>query len=106
MVGSSASDDPVSDPLKEQFHLPSAFVNESYSERRKGKVISQKCQPFLRLGIDIADAPQRIRIRLDGPGRDENYGLVGSYAGGLIDRVGVAPLEEHILLRARDKKRR
>jgi hypothetical protein len=41
------------DPLKKEFHLPSAFVNESYRERWKGEVISQDVNRFFLQGSHL-----------------------------------------------------
>jgi hypothetical protein len=46
------------DPLEEQFHLPAAFVEQGNGQRRQRKVVRQVNEKALRLGIEIADAPQ------------------------------------------------
>jgi len=72
------------DPLEEQFHLPAAFVEQGNGQRRQRKVVRQVNEKALRLGIEIADAPQPVWISLLAVEGLQANDLICTHAGGGI----------------------
>jgi len=57
------------DPLEEQLDLPTRLVDAGDGQRREREIVGQKLESLVRLGVKVADPPQRVRIRqgrLDG----------------------------------------
>ncbi len=55
-------------------------------------------ESFLRFDIEITDSAQGIGIGFRGIDGGQNDGVIGSHAFGLVHRMGVAPLQQDILL--------
>ena len=70
------------------------------------KLLVRNFRPLVRRGVDVADAPQRVRIdfgRFDGSQYD---GLIRAHARRFVDGMRVAPLEQDVLLGSHDEERR
>ena len=52
------------DPLKEQFHLPPRLIDQDDSKCRQGEVVSQKLETLPGFDVEIAHAPQLVRVGL------------------------------------------
>ncbi len=57
------------DPLEEEFHLPALFVEFGYGSGGQQKVVGQKHQGFVGLGVVISHATDFVGII---PGRLRN----------------------------------
>src|SRR5215471_12791174 len=93
------------DPPKKQLDLPAALVDLRDSKCRKCEVVGQELEPFPGFDIEIAHAPQCLRIDLRGVDRGENDGMIGPDAGGFVHRARVATLEQNVGLGADDEER-
>ncbi len=92
------------DPFEKEFHLPTAFVELGNGQRGEDKVVRQQYQPFVRLGVEIADAANWIGVLLRRFGTVEEDRLVASQPCCFVDRaVGTSAVIE-IFLGANDKK--
>ena len=65
------------DPLKEQLHLPTAFVEVGDGEGREVEVVGQKDEETLVFLVKIANATQRGRVVLPGLGSSCHNRLAG-----------------------------
>ena len=92
------------DPFEEEFNLPSRLVDLSDGERGQREVVGQELQPLVRLGVEVADAPQRIGIGFGGLDCGEDDRLVGSQPCGLVHRTGVPALQDGVLLGTHNKE--
>src|SRR5437867_12627641 len=55
--------------------MPATLIDPGNCKCREHKVIGEKPQPIVGLGIHIRDSPQRIRIRFGRVDRSEDHGL-------------------------------
>ena len=94
------------DPFEEQFHLPATAIELGDGQRRQGKVVRQKDQPSLLLGIEITNAPQFVRVASAGDGIGERDDLIAHNTSGSVDRSGVKALTIESFAGARDKEGR
>lgn len=77
------------DPLEEQFHLPTAFVQLGDGQSRQGKVVGQIDEKPLGFLVEKPDASQTFGISLSAVCDRQVDDLVGTYAGTLLDRQGM-----------------
>ena len=86
------------DPLEEEFHLPSLFVKLGDGDGGQQKVVGQKHQGFVGLGVVISHSAELVGII---PGRLRNgqeNGLIAHDPGGFVHRMGVEPAAFQIRL--------
>ncbi len=69
------------DPLEEQLHLPTAFVERADGGCRKGKVVGEEHQRLAGRGIAETDAAQVLGIVPLGLGTIQGDGLIANDAG-------------------------
>src|SRR6266849_8083497 len=74
------------DPFEEQFHLPALLVDVGNGPRRQGKVVGQKLQALVALGIEVAHLPEGVGIGGGGFQGGQNHGLIREHARALIHR--------------------
>ena len=91
-------------PLEEQFHLPSRLIDPGDSKYRKREVVGEKLEPLPRCHIEIAYAPQLVRVGFGGVDGGQNDGVIGSNAGGLVHRMRVSALEHNVGFGAHDEE--
>src|SRR5437016_9703517 len=94
------------DPFEKQFYLPPRLVDLGDGNCRKRKVVGEKLEPLSGFEIEIAHAPQRIRVRFDGVDGGQDDRVIGSNSGALVHRVGVAALQQNVGFGAHDEKGR
>ncbi len=80
------------------------FVNLRDRHCGQRKIVGEELEPLFFFGIEVGDAPQRIGIRLGRIDRGQDDGVVGSQAGGFIDRARIAALKQHVLFGAHDEE--
>src|SRR3974377_654801 len=86
------------DPFEEQLDSPSRLVKPGDAQRRKREIVCQKRQPSFGLGVEVANAPQRVGVVPGGSDPGEGDSLIAPQSGGPIDGVGVSPLKLEIVL--------
>jgi len=92
--------------IEEQFHLPATPVDLGDGKCGKGEVIGEELESLPGFHVEITHPPQRVRIRFRRVDGGENDGVIGTYAGGLIYRMRVAALQQHVRLGTNNEERR
>jgi hypothetical protein len=72
------------EPTEKQLDGPTTPVDQRDDQGVQVELVGQKDQPQARLGIDVADPAQRVRIALAALPRVEPDGLVATQPGGLV----------------------
>src|SRR6266496_405011 len=100
LAGTVESLDPqvLLDPFEEELHLPALLVNASDGQRREREVVGQELQALAGVSVEVAYAPQRIRVRRGRLEGRQNHRLVRAHTRALVHRMRVAPLEQHVRL--------
>ena len=88
------------DPLEEQFDLPSLVVQLGDHQCRQREVVGQEDESLARLGVDVADAANGMRILQTRHRSGEHDGLVASQSGGFVDQARCLASVNHLVLRA------
>src|ERR1035437_1324008 len=82
------------DPLEEQFHLPSTFVELSDGQRGQGEVVCQEDESLVDVLGVIADPSQGVRVERGSLGASQHDGAVAAQPGGLVH---ISPGPPHII---------
>ena len=94
------------DPLEEQFHLPTTFVELRDGQGRQREVARQKDQSLAYLGIEVTDSAKWSRIPLRCQRTGKNDGLVASQTGRFVHVSRRLPAMNQFVLGANHKVRR
>jgi len=73
---------------------------------RQREVVGEELEALPRVDVEIAHAPQRVRVRFRRVDSGQNDGVIGAHAGGLVHWVGVAALEQDVGFRAHNEEGR
>ena len=73
------------DPAEEQFDLPAGAVELRDDQGRELKIVGEKDQAQVFLGVEVVNAPQGRGIATRTLGSGEANGLIGTQARGMID---------------------
>jgi hypothetical protein len=91
------------DPFKEEFDLPSPFVDGCNCQRRQIEVVRKEGQALSRIRIEKADTPKLHWVVSFGFFSAQSNNLVATQAAGLIDWVGLADVESGVAFRPYNK---
>ena len=86
------------DPLEKGFDVPAAAVEIGDRFCRLHKVVCEKDERFVALGIEEADATEFFRVILFGVETAEGNDLVASDSGGLVDRQRYEAMKMKVVL--------
>src|SRR5208282_6093364 len=92
------------DPAKEQLDLPARAVELRDEQGRQVKIVGEKDQAQVLLGVEIVDAPQGGGIAARTLGSGQANGLIGTQPQGVIDSPPLASSVAHVLVGAGDKE--
>ena len=92
------------DPLEEQLHLPTPFVQIGDSLRREIEAVGEELHVLLRFRIDESDEAERFRVCLSGFSFEVSGPVAPNTASG-FDRVGVTTDKTRPPLHPGDKER-
>lgn len=94
------------EPLEKEFDLPARFIEQRDFECREVKVVGEKDEGLVGLGIDEHNSTQFSRIGFLGCRDREPDDLVTNHAGAQHDRMTTAAVELEVGLGPSDKERR
>jgi len=80
----SAQPQVLFDPAEEQLDGPTTPVDQRDDHRIQSELVGEEDQPQARLGIDVTDPAQQVRIACATFRRVEPDGLVAAKTGGLV----------------------
>src|SRR5580698_43700 len=92
------------DPAKEQLDLPARPIELRNEQGRQVKIVGEKNQAQVLLGIEIVDAPQGSRITTRTFGAGKTKGLIGTQPLGRIDSPPLAGPVAHVLIGPGDEE--
>ena len=86
------------DPLEEQLDLPAASIKIGDGLGRELEVVGQEHQSLVSFGIQVADAPQRRGVALDGVEPPRRHGLIALHSGLFVHRMRSIPAKPEVPL--------
>ena len=92
------------DPAEEQLDLPAGAVELRDEQGRQVKIVGEKDQAQVLLGVEIVDAPQGCGIATRTLASGQANGLIGTQPLGVIDPTPGASTVAHILLGTGDEE--
>ena len=93
------------DPFEEELDLPAGFVELADGQRGQIELIGQEDQALVDLGIEVANASQRVWVIFGSQWTGQQDRLIALESCGLVDRTGVEAAGPQVAFGPDDEER-